>query len=488
MTKKGFFEKGVFLMEFYCFSVPDSDKANAPLKILELVEQTDEYEVYDVMDNSEFVVGKVKVYLDKDVLAGGERLLGCRCDAYYIPERTFYDRNFCVFEVIEGFEMYKMWCRASYDSTAAQKEVTDDTPHLIPTVDLETGDIYDVDGDNYVWVDGKKTNMWFTEDGTLIKPRTEFEEGQEDQGDQGVQEGEGVQGVQEEEVAAKGFDSVVGMEELKQQLRDEVLWPMQHKELMEQYRLHPLNGMLLYGPPGCGKTYIAQKFAEETGMSFEFIRAADVTAHFMHQTAGNIKELFDRARQKAPCILCIDEIDSLVPDRSQVGLESGAADVHESVNEFLSHMNNCSKDGVFVIGSTNCPNSLDPALLRTGRMDKIIYVGMPDEDSRKALIEYYLKDRPQDEDIDTLELARLADGMNASDIEFMINSVALKAAMAQAPISFESLVEQAKTQRRSVYIPKETETEKTSPAYTKVMGFGFTQTESNKGPVKKSCA
>lgn len=483
---KGFFEKGDFLMEFWCAGVPDSDKANAPLKILELVEQTDEYEVYDVMDNSEFVVGKVKVYLDKDVLAGGERLLGCRCDAYSILEKTFCDRNFCVFEVIEGFEMYKMWCRASYDSTAAQKEVTDDTPHLVPTVDLETGDIYDVDLYNYVWVDGKRTNMWFTEDGTLIKPRTDFEgvqNGVQEEVQSDVQED-----TQEEEVAAKGFDCVVGMEELKQQLRDEVLWPMQHKELMEQYRLHPLNGMLLYGPPGCGKTYIAQKFAEESNMNFELVTAADVTAHFIHQTAGKIREMFENARKKAPCILCIDEIDSLVPDRSQVGLESGAVDVHESVNEFLSHMNNCSKDGIFVVGTSNSPYSIDPALLRTGRMDKIIYVGLPNEESRKALIEFYLKDRPQDEGIDTSELARLADGMNASDIEFLVNSVALKAAMAQAAISFDALAEQAKTQRRSVYIPKETESEKAMPAYTKVMGFGFSQPESGKGKIKKSCA
>lgn len=481
--KKRFVE-GFYLLEQWCYLVPGSMAKAVPLLIGNLIEQTEEYEIYEVTDCLMGFPCTIKVYLDPNVKPGGSRMLGLYGCAE-IPKYDSTRKNLYVFEIIDCKENYQLVkdmnaTNCCTDDTDAVQSLSCETdPLLTERTDEETGITYQVDDKGYVWEDGKNTNMWFTQDGKLIKPRTEFEE---------VQGGQGVQGVQEEEVVAKGFDCVVGMEELKQQLRNEVLWPMQHKELMEQYRLHPLNGMLLYGPPGCGKTYIAQKFAEESNMNFELITAADVTAHYMHQTSGRIKEMFENARMKAPCVLCIDEIDSLVPDRSQVGLESGAADVHESVNEFLSHMNNCSKDGVFVIGSTNCPYSLDPALLRTGRMDKIIYVGMPDEDSRKALLEYYLKDRPQDEDIDTLELARLADGMNASDIEFMINSVAMKAAMAQAPISFESLAEQAKTQRRSVYIPKETETEKTSPAYTKVMGFGFTQAESNKGQVKKSCA
>lgn len=107
-------------------------------------------------------------------------------------------------------------------------------------------------------------------------------------------------------------------------------------------------------------------------------------------------------------------------------------------------------------------------------MDKVIYVGLPDEESRKALIEYNLKGRPQEDGIDAGELAKLADGMNASDIEFMVNSVATQAAKNQALITFEILAEQAKTQRRSVYVPKETETEETTkstPANTRVMGF-----------------
>lgn len=484
MTKR--FEKGYYLIEQWCHLVPGSRFKSGPLQIEDLVEQTEEYEIYDAT-----AVGmpcKIKVYLDPKVKPERNKLLGLYCYAES-PAYDLYNKNLYVFEVIEGWEVYDGWCRSWYDTfdcsegaNLAQGLAYEMGPKLTDRIDEETGIVYQVDDKGYVWQDGQKTDMWFTEDGKLIKPRTDFE-GTIEESD----------ALPEEPMPEppKGFDCVVGMEELKQQLRDEVLWPMQHKELMEQYRLHPLNGMLLYGPPGCGKTYIAQKFAEETGMNFELVTAGSVTGYYLHQTGEKLKEMFDNARQKAPCILCIDEIDSLVPDRTRVGLESGAVDINESVNEFLSQMNNCSKDGVFVIGSTNNPYALDGALLRTGRMDKIIYVGLPDGESRKALIEYYLKNRPQDEGIDTVELARLADGMNASDIEFMINSVAMKAAMTQALITFDNLAEQAKTQRRSVYMPKDgeqAEAVKPIPANTRVMGFAMPRTDCNKEKKNIACA
>lgn len=256
----------------------------------------------------------------------------------------------------------------------------------------------------------------------------------------------------DEDTGEKGFAAVAGMENLKRQLTDEVLWPLRHKELVKKYRIKPLNGMILYGPPGCGKTYIAKRFAEESGMKYKFVTAGSLGRIYGHGTSARIRELFINARRFAPYIIFIDEIDALLPDRSQVGIEGACADMAESVNEFLSHMNDCGKNGVFVIGSTNNLPAIDSALLRTGRMDKLIYVGLPDEDARKALIEYYLKDRPQEEDIDTAELARLAEGMNASDIEYMFNSVALSAARTESLITFEMLAAQAKSQRRSVCI------------------------------------
>lgn len=247
----------------------------------------------------------------------------------------------------------------------------------------------------------------------------------------------------------KGFACVAGMKELKAQLEKEVLFPLRNKELMQKYRVHPLNGMLLYGYPGCGKTFIAEKFAEESGMQFEKHSSGSISGKYCHETANNIKDMFERARKKAPCVLCIDEIDSLCPQRSTES-DSGAMEWNESVDEFLTQMNNCSHDEVFVIGTTNNPTAIDQALLRTGRMDKIIYVPMPDEECRKEMLTMYLADRPQEEGIDITELANLTNGMTASDIDFMVNSVAIDAAYKGVDITYNMLAEQAKSQRRSV--------------------------------------
>lgn len=247
----------------------------------------------------------------------------------------------------------------------------------------------------------------------------------------------------------KGFASVAGMQGLKQQLEREVLFPLRNKELMLRYRVHPLNGMLLYGPPGCGKSYIAQKFAEESGMSFEMVSSGSLSGKYAHETANAVKNMFARAAIKAPCVLCIDEIDALCPNRIDNPSE-GDVDWNESVNEFLTQMNNCSQKGIFVIGTTNNPTSIDSALLRTGRMDKLVYVPLPDEECRRAMLELHLKDRPQDEGIDLTLLAKLTKGMSASDIEHLVNAVALEAAFSQENITYKMLSDQARTQRRSV--------------------------------------
>lgn len=274
-----------------------------------------------------------------------------------------------------------------------------------------------------------------------------------------------------------GFDAVVGMQELKDQIEEEVLFPLQNRDLMKEYKIHPSNGMLLYGPPGCGKTFFAMKFAEESDMNIKFIRASDVGSKYVHDTAKNIKEMFDEAKLSAPCVICIDEIDAICPSRS-ASAEEGERDYNESVDEFLSQMNNCHKNGVFVIGTTNNPLAIDAALLRTGRMDNIVYVPMPDEEARRAMLVHYMKDRPQDEGIDYDILAKLTDGMNCSDIESMVNIVALRAARKYDTISNAALCEQAKNQRRSVYIPKDDdESETVITNKKKIVGFANYQSK-----------
>lgn len=242
-----------------------------------------------------------------------------------------------------------------------------------------------------------------------------------------------------------GFADVAGMDELKDMLQRKVLFILKNREKAERYRLTPPNGMLLYGPPGCGKTYFAEKFAEESGFNYKFIKASDLGSIYVHGGQGKIAELFDKARQQAPVIICFDEFDAMVPDRSSRGAEHIAGEV----NEFLSQLNNCSKDGIFVIGTTNQPEMIDRAILRKGRLDISVYIPEPDEETRRLMFDLYLKDRPCDK-IDTHRLATLTEKYVASDIAFIVNDAAMFAAFRDEPITQASLEDSIKSTRPSL--------------------------------------
>ena len=246
--------------------------------------------------------------------------------------------------------------------------------------------------------------------------------------------------------AGNGFADVAGLENVKTLLADEVMFVLKNPEKAKQYRLKAPNGMLFYGPPGCGKTYVAEKFAQESRLNFVMIKASDLGSIYIHGTQGKIKELFDDAAAKAPTVLCFDELDGMVPDRSKVTSEGAAGEV----NEFLSQLNNCSDRGIFVIGTTNRPNMIDPAVLRSGRMDHLIYIPMPDAEARKELFRIHLLGRPQAEDIDLDDLAGLTEGYVASDIELIVNKTALVAAKKDVPLSQELLKERIPMIRKSV--------------------------------------
>lgn len=246
--------------------------------------------------------------------------------------------------------------------------------------------------------------------------------------------------------AGNGFADVAGLENVKTLLADEVMFVLKNPEKAKQYRLKAPNGMLFYGPPGCGKTYVAEKFAQESRLNFVMIKASDLGSIYIHGTQGKIKELFDDAAAKAPTVLCFDELDGMVPDRSKVTSEGAAGEV----NEFLSQLNNCSDRGIFVIGTTNRPNMIDPAVLRSGRMDHLIYIPMPDAEARKELFRIHLLGRPQAEDINLDDLAGLTEGYVASDIELIVNKTALVAAKKDVPLSQELLKERIPMIRKSV--------------------------------------
>ena len=233
-----------------------------------------------------------------------------------------------------------------------------------------------------------------------------------------------------------GFADIAGMKELKEMLYKQVIFVIQNKELAEQYRITTPSGILLYGPPGCGKTYFAEKFAEETGMNFILIKSSDLGSSYIHGTQEKINKLFKIAEKNAPIVLCFDEFDAFVPDRSSIGQQNMSGEV----NEFLSQMNNCAQRGIFIVATSNRPDKIDPAVRRTGRIDKNVYVPLPDFEARREMFSLYLKKRPVSSEINVDKLAELTEGYIASDIAYIVNDAAMSAAYARVPITEDLLM------------------------------------------------
>ena len=235
----------------------------------------------------------------------------------------------------------------------------------------------------------------------------------------------------------EGFAAVAGMEDLKAKLREEIIEPLNNPEEYRRYGVTIPNGMLLYGPPGCGKTFFAKHFAEEVGFNFLCITPATLKSKWVNATQENIANMFKEAEEKAPTIIFIDEFNELVPNRQ--------SDVHEmsksAVNEMLAQMDRTGEKGVFVIGATNYPDMIDPAILRAGRLDKKYYVGAPDKEARKALFKLYLAKRPYDFGIDYDELADLTANYVSSDIQLIVNDAARKALKQHSKITMAIIKE-----------------------------------------------
>lgn len=246
----------------------------------------------------------------------------------------------------------------------------------------------------------------------------------------------------------KGFSAIAGMQDLKNQLQVDVIDALRNPEEYEKYGVTIPNGMLLFGPPGCGKTFFAKHFAEEVGFNFMLIKPSSLKSRYVNATQENIAKMFEEAEENAPTIIFIDEMNELVPNRD--------SDAHEmsksAVNEMLAQMDRTGEKGIFIIGATNYPHMIDPAILRAGRLDKKFYLSPPDFEARKAMFEMYLKSRPIDFGLDYEKLANLTDNFVAADIELLVNDASRNALKNKGRISMETLENILKDYKPSVSI------------------------------------
>ncbi|KAK2993202.1 hypothetical protein RJ640_005170 [Escallonia rubra] len=199
-------------------------------------------------------------------------------------------------------------------------------------------------------------------------------------------------------------------------LDNTVQYPVEHPEKFEKFGMSPSKGVLFYGPPGCGKTLLAKAIANECQANFLSVKGPELLTMWFGESEANVREIFDKARQSAPCVLFFDELDSIATHRGgSVGDAGGAAD--RVLNQLLTEMDGMTaKKTVFIIGATNRPDIIDPALLRPGRLDQLIYIPLPDEASRLQIFKACLRKSPVSKDVDLSALSRYTHGFSGADI------------------------------------------------------------------------
>jgi transitional endoplasmic reticulum ATPase len=214
------------------------------------------------------------------------------------------------------------------------------------------------------------------------------------------------------------FQDVGGMEQLKEEIRLKIIYPLTHREMFEAYGKKIGGGILLYGPPGCGKTYLSRATAGEVKAFFLAVGIHDVVDMWLGQSEKNLHAIFEQARGHAPCVLFFDEVDALGASRTDMRQSAGRA----LINQFLSELDGVkgTNEGVLILGATNAPWHLDPAFRRPGRFDRILFVPPPDAPARSSILRILCRGKPQ-QDIDFDRLGAKSDGFSGADLKAIVD-------------------------------------------------------------------
>ncbi len=227
------------------------------------------------------------------------------------------------------------------------------------------------------------------------------------------------------EVPNVKWDDIGGLENAKQELKEVVEWPLKYPAVFSRLNTKPPKGILLFGPPGTGKTMLVKAVANVTEANFISIKGPELLSKWVGESEKAVREIFRKAKQAAPCIIFLDELDSIAPVRG-AGFDSHVTE--RVVSQLLTAMDGLEElKEVIIIAATNRPDMVDPALLRPGRLDRLIYIQPPDEEERKKIFEVHLRGKPIGADVDVEELAKRTDGYVGADIEAIVKEAVMSA-------------------------------------------------------------